>query len=126
MEYGVERIYHPHGGMELGLEAMIADLVERTAAARRETAVPEDVNLDATVDIAATMSAVYSFSTLANMQSTAASEMGTPAPVSVPRNDSIISIATSFGGGGDEQPTATTAVRTAKRAMVRRELLTRL
>ena len=30
MEYGVERIYHPHDGMELGLEAMIEDLVERT------------------------------------------------------------------------------------------------
>ncbi len=36
MAYGVERIYHPHDGMELGLEAMISDLVERTAAARRE------------------------------------------------------------------------------------------
>ena len=37
MDYGVERIYHPHDGMELGLEAMIKDLVERTAgaAARR-------------------------------------------------------------------------------------------
>ena len=28
MEYGVERIYHPHDGMELGLEEMIKDLVE--------------------------------------------------------------------------------------------------
>src|SRR5210317_896058 len=30
MDYGVARIYHPHDGMELGLEAMIADLIERT------------------------------------------------------------------------------------------------
>ena len=30
MDYGVERIYHPHDGMEMGLEAMIKDLVDRT------------------------------------------------------------------------------------------------
>jgi methylmalonyl-CoA mutase len=36
MEYGVERIYHPHDGMELGLAAMISDLVERTKRARRK------------------------------------------------------------------------------------------
>jgi len=29
MDYGVERIYHPHDGMELGLTAMIDDLVAR-------------------------------------------------------------------------------------------------
>ena len=29
MAYGVARIYHPHDGMELGLEAMIEDLIER-------------------------------------------------------------------------------------------------
>jgi isobutyryl-CoA mutase len=28
--YGVERIYHPHDGMELGLVGMIGDLVDRT------------------------------------------------------------------------------------------------
>jgi methylmalonyl-CoA mutase len=39
MSYGVERIYHPHDGMDLGLEAMIDDLVERTLAARN---VPRD------------------------------------------------------------------------------------
>ncbi len=42
MEYGVERIYHPHDGMELGLEDMIRDLVARTEAGRRDT-VPPDV-----------------------------------------------------------------------------------
>ena len=35
MAYGVERIYHPHDGMELGLDAMIDDLVLRTERARR-------------------------------------------------------------------------------------------
>ncbi len=40
MDYGVERIYHPHDGMELGLEAMIRDLIERTVAPRRRATVP--------------------------------------------------------------------------------------
>ena len=56
MEYGVERIYHPHDGMELGLEAMIHDLVERTSAARRPTSVPR--RTESVVDIAATISAI--------------------------------------------------------------------
>jgi methylmalonyl-CoA mutase len=56
MEYGVERIYHPHDGMELGLHSMIADLIERTERARRNTAVPERIH--STVDIAATISAI--------------------------------------------------------------------
>ena len=34
MDYGVERIYHPHDGMNLGLEAMIDDLIARTLADR--------------------------------------------------------------------------------------------
>ncbi len=34
MDYGVARIYHPHDGMNLGLEAMINDLIERTYADR--------------------------------------------------------------------------------------------
>jgi len=58
MEYGVERIYHPHDGMELGLEAMIRDLVARTVTARRETFVPDDVDRDSAVDIAGTISAI--------------------------------------------------------------------
>ncbi len=56
MDYGVERIYHPHDGMELGLEAMIRDLVERTEAARRPTAAP--ARSESVVDIAATISAI--------------------------------------------------------------------
>ena len=58
MGYGVERIYHPHDGMELGLEAMISDLVERTAAARRDSTAPEKVDRDSAVDIAGTISAI--------------------------------------------------------------------
>lgn len=33
-DYGVERIYHPNDGMQMGLVAMIEDLVRRTEAAR--------------------------------------------------------------------------------------------
>ncbi|HEY5643342.1 MAG TPA: methylmalonyl-CoA mutase family protein [Woeseiaceae bacterium] len=56
MGYGVERIYHPHDGMELGLEAMISDLIERTTAARRPTSAPPGGGT--AVDIAATISAL--------------------------------------------------------------------
>jgi methylmalonyl-CoA mutase len=56
MEYGVERIYHPHDGMEMGLGAMIEDLVARTASARRATTAPEQTASD--VDIAAMISAI--------------------------------------------------------------------
>ena len=35
--YGVERIYHPHDGMEMGLTGMIEDLVRRAEAARQPT-----------------------------------------------------------------------------------------
>ncbi|HEX7063181.1 MAG TPA: cobalamin-dependent protein, partial [Woeseiaceae bacterium] len=57
-DYGVERIYHPHDGMELGLEAMIDDLVARTERAREERAPLADRPHDAALDIAATMSAI--------------------------------------------------------------------
>ncbi|MGB5625749.1 MAG: cobalamin-dependent protein, partial [Woeseiaceae bacterium] len=56
MDYGVERIYHPHDGMELGLEAMIADLIERTMAARRPTVAPAKDR--SAVYIAATISSI--------------------------------------------------------------------
>jgi isobutyryl-CoA mutase len=58
MAYGVERIYHPHDGMELGLESMIRDLVDRTVAARRPTSMPVDVERDETTDVAAMISAI--------------------------------------------------------------------
>jgi methylmalonyl-CoA mutase len=56
MDYGVERIYHPHDGMELGLQAMIEDLVARTEAARRPTSVPQTG--ESSVAIAAMISAI--------------------------------------------------------------------
>ncbi len=58
MEYGVERIYHPHDGMAMGLKEMINDLVARTAKARRETVAPAKVSPDRAIDVAATMSAI--------------------------------------------------------------------
>ena len=58
MEYGVERIYHPHDGMAMGLQEMIRDLVARTANARRDTFAPATVSPDRTIDIAAMMSAI--------------------------------------------------------------------
>jgi methylmalonyl-CoA mutase len=39
--YGVERIYHPNDGMQMGLVAMIEDLVARTQAHRKPRAVPQ-------------------------------------------------------------------------------------
>jgi len=56
MRYGVERIYHPHDGMELGLEAMIRDLIDRTLDGRRATSVPARTETD--VDIATMISAI--------------------------------------------------------------------
>ena len=58
MDYGMERIYHPHDGMELGLEAMIEDLVARTKAGRQLTKAPKNVERDSAVSVAATISAI--------------------------------------------------------------------
>ena len=58
MAYGVERIYHPHDGMELGLEAMIEDLLQRTASGRRRSGAPKSVDRANTTDVAATISAI--------------------------------------------------------------------
>ena len=56
MDYGVERIYHPHDGMEMGLGAMIEDLVSRTVEGRQATMAPESSAMD--VEIAAMISAI--------------------------------------------------------------------
>ena len=56
MDYGVERIYHPHDGMELGLQAMIEDLVARTQSGRRPTTAPRTT--ETSVDIAAMISSI--------------------------------------------------------------------
>jgi methylmalonyl-CoA mutase len=57
-EYGVERIYHPHDGMELGLEAMIRDLVERAEAGRRARLPDAASHGGRDTDIAAMISAI--------------------------------------------------------------------
>ena len=58
MDYGVERIYHPHDGMEMGLEEMIHDLVRRTEQSRRETVAPESTRDGHANDVAAMISAI--------------------------------------------------------------------
>jgi len=58
MAYGVERIYHPHDGMEMGLQEMITDLVRRTEDGRRESLVPNTIRDNDSSDVAATISAL--------------------------------------------------------------------
>ena len=58
MSYGVERLYHPQDGMQLGLQDMITDLIQRTMAGRRATVSPESVAADRMTDIAAMISAI--------------------------------------------------------------------
>lgn len=58
MQYGVERIYHPHDGMEMGLEDMIRDLVQRTEKGRKAVAPQTDAAADDEPGIAATVSAL--------------------------------------------------------------------
>lgn len=58
MDYGVERIYHPHDGMEMGLEQMIQDLMQRTQAARQCSRPAIARSRDNVIDIAATISAI--------------------------------------------------------------------
>ncbi len=58
MEYGVERIYHPHDGMSMGLDEMIGDLVKRTEKDRVETQLPKVSVPQKNIEIAATMSAI--------------------------------------------------------------------
>jgi len=56
--YGVERIYHPHDGMELGLVGMIGDLVQRTHARRVPSAIPPLEVKDRDLQIAQMLSAL--------------------------------------------------------------------
>jgi len=58
MDYGVERIYHPHDGMDMGLQEMIADLVQRTEQGRRVTTAPAGTRAGQSTDVAATLSAI--------------------------------------------------------------------
>jgi methylmalonyl-CoA mutase len=58
MAYGVERIYHPHDGMAMGLLEMIGDLVKRTQESRKSTELPEATPEMRDVDIASMVSAI--------------------------------------------------------------------
>ena len=58
MDYGVERIYHPNDGMELGLDAMIDDLVARATAGRRGAEAPDPSTVESATNIARTISAI--------------------------------------------------------------------
>ena len=57
-DYGVERIYHPHDSMEMGLEAMVHDLVMRAEAGRRPQIPDTALRGERDIDIAATISAI--------------------------------------------------------------------
>ncbi|HEX2138710.1 MAG TPA: methylmalonyl-CoA mutase family protein [Woeseiaceae bacterium] len=58
MRYGVERIYHPHDGMAMGLDDMIDDLVARTQKGRRERQKPAARSPESNVDVASMLSAI--------------------------------------------------------------------
>lgn len=58
MDYGVERIYHPNDGMQMGLSDMIDDLIERTTASRRPALIPEAKATESNGEIAAMISAL--------------------------------------------------------------------
>ena len=58
MDYGVARIYHPHDGMEMGLQDMITDLVRRTEDGRQETQAPVEARAGFSNDVAVTISAI--------------------------------------------------------------------
>jgi len=58
MDYGVERIYHPHDGLEMGLGEMIRDLVRRTSDGRTGTTAPTEVRPGNAGDVAAMISAI--------------------------------------------------------------------
>ncbi len=56
--YGVNRIYHPHDGLQLGLVEMIEDLIARAQQQRQATQVPDQVELTDSSSIAAMISAL--------------------------------------------------------------------
>ena len=56
--YGVERVYLPADGLRLGLEGMIADVVERAARAQLSSELPDSTAPDSDLTIARTLSAL--------------------------------------------------------------------
>ena len=59
-EYGVERIYHPDEGMEMGLVAMIEDVVARAEQNRRAPQAPQEISLEDENAIASMLTAIES------------------------------------------------------------------
>ncbi len=57
-EYGVERIYHPNDGMQMGLVAMIEDLVQRTVKHRLPVQHPGVVSKDDEISVGKMLSAI--------------------------------------------------------------------
>jgi len=57
-DYGVERIYHPNDGMQMGLVAMIEDLVERTLRHRKAAGRPGAIAMDDEISIGKMLSAI--------------------------------------------------------------------
>ncbi len=56
--YGVERIYHPHDGMTMGLQGMIDDLVARTTKARVLSKIPAQVDRTQPLSVSQMLSAL--------------------------------------------------------------------
>ncbi|MCP4765987.1 MAG: methylmalonyl-CoA mutase, partial [Gammaproteobacteria bacterium] len=56
--YGVERIYHPQDGMQLGLLDMIDDVVQRSHAARIDCVIPAQSSVDKPLSVAQMLSAI--------------------------------------------------------------------
>ena len=56
--YGVERIYHPNDGAQLGLVGMIDDLMQRARARRAATVVPTTVDPDDELSVGRMLSAI--------------------------------------------------------------------
>jgi len=59
-EYGVERIYHPDEGMEMGLVTMIEDVVARAERNRRAPQAPKEISLEDENAIASMLTAIES------------------------------------------------------------------
>ena len=57
-DYGVERIYHPDDGMNLGLVEMIEDVVQRAAEHRQPPVIPASLRKDNANDVAHTLTAL--------------------------------------------------------------------
>ncbi len=57
-KYGVEKIYHPRDGMQLGLQGMIEDLVKRTREKRVTLQLPEKIAREDEISVARMITAI--------------------------------------------------------------------